>query len=132
MQRNPTIRLNEFHGGGNVLIPLPSRDPSHPQSRVLSAPAVQQYVLPLRCEKWKHVGTQEQYETNDNQRHPTAITCSCSLQFPALSRGHVVPISSLLGRLNQAFGKLALTQCRNPRVAHPRCQAAAGPQRKRW
>ena len=61
MQRNPIIRLNELHGGSNVLIPLPGvRDPPSPVSSALSSTS-----FTMCC----HL----QYETNDNQWHPTAI-----------------------------------------------------------
>ena len=124
MQRNPIIRLNELHGGSNVLIPLPGvRDPPSPVSSALSsAPPVSQCVATcMRCENGN---PRTVYETNDNQWHPTAIQ---NLRLLSANSCHISREAE-----NEAFGKLAPPQCCDPRVAHPRCQAAAGPQRRRW
>ena len=95
-----------------------------PQSQVLLAPLHQFHnVLPLACVV-KNGNPRTVYETNDNQWHPTAIQ---NLRLLSANSCHISREAE-----NEAFGKLAPPQCRNPRVAHPRCQAAAGPQRRRW
>ena len=85
MQRNPIIRLNEFHGGSNVLIPLPSvRDPPSPVSK--SALRSGRFTMCYHLHALWKVGKREQYETNGSTsgiQRPSK-TWNGSLQFPAL------------------------------------------------